>query len=262
MAKADDAEFLEVAGRTVRISSPSEAVLLPRRATHQARHRPLLPGRGAGRAARHRGPSHRPQALRERRGGRAVLPEARPRATCPPWMRTVTLSFPSGRTADEVVVDDAAGLAWVVNLGCIELHPHPVRTADLDHPDELRVDLDPAARRPWDDVRTVAMEVKALLEELGPGGVAEDERIARHARQRAHRAALDLHRGAPRGAGAGARGRAALLRWRPASGGRRSGTASSSTTTRTPRIAPRARRTRCARCPTRACLRRCVGRGA
>src|SRR4029450_10851194 len=55
----------------------------------------------------------------------------------PEWLRTVTLSFPSGRTAEEVVVDDAAGLIWAVNLGCIELHPHPVRAGDLDHPDEL-----------------------------------------------------------------------------------------------------------------------------
>ena len=61
----------------------------------------------------------------------------------PPWLRTVTLSFPSGRTAEEVVVDDAAGLAWIVNLGCIELHPHPTRSGDLEHPDELRIDLDP-----------------------------------------------------------------------------------------------------------------------
>src|SRR5205823_6831646 len=61
----------------------------------------------------------------------------------PSWLRTVTLSFPSGRTAEEIVVDDAAGLVWIVNLGCIELHPHPVRTGDLDHPNELRVDLDP-----------------------------------------------------------------------------------------------------------------------
>ncbi len=82
-------------------------------------------------------------------------------------MRTVTLSFPSGRTADEVVVDDAAGLAWIVNLGCMELHPHPVRTGDLDHPDELRVDLDPQPGVAWEDVRTVSMEVKALLDELG-----------------------------------------------------------------------------------------------
>ena len=65
----------------------------------------------------------------------------------PAWLRTVTLSFPSGRTAEEVVVDDAAGLAWIVNLGCIELHPHPVRAGDLEHPDELRVDLDPGPGR-------------------------------------------------------------------------------------------------------------------
>jgi len=88
----------------------------------------------------------------------------------PPWLRTVTLSFPSGRTAEEVVVDDAAGLAWVVNLGCIELHPHPVRTRDLDHPDELRVDLDPGPGVPWSDVRMVALEVKALLEGVGLRG--------------------------------------------------------------------------------------------
>jgi len=88
----------------------------------------------------------------------------------PPWLRTVTLSFPSGRTAEEVVVDDAAGLAWVVNLGCIELHPHPVRTRDLDHPDELRVDLDPGPGVPWSDVRMVALEVKTLLEGVGLRG--------------------------------------------------------------------------------------------
>ena len=84
----------------------------------------------------------------------------------PDWLRTTTLSFPSGREAEEVVVDDAAGLAWVVNLGCIELHPHAVRAADLDHPDELRVDLDPGPGVSWEDVRLVALEVKALLEEM------------------------------------------------------------------------------------------------
>jgi len=88
----------------------------------------------------------------------------------PDWLRTVTLSFPSGRTAEEVVVDDAAGLAFVVNLGCIELHPHPVRAGDLEHPDELRVDLDPGPGVAWADVRRVAVEVKALLEELGLRG--------------------------------------------------------------------------------------------
>ena len=84
----------------------------------------------------------------------------------PSWLRTVTLSFPSGRTADEVVVDDEAGLAWIVNLGCIELHPHPVHASDLDHPDELRVDLDPGPGVVWADVCRVALEVKALLDEL------------------------------------------------------------------------------------------------
>jgi bifunctional non-homologous end joining protein LigD len=88
----------------------------------------------------------------------------------PSWLRTITLSFPSGRTAEELVVDDAAGLAWIVNLGCLELHPHPVRSADLNHPDELRVDLDPGPGVGWSDVRQVALEVKALLEELGLHG--------------------------------------------------------------------------------------------
>jgi bifunctional non-homologous end joining protein LigD len=88
----------------------------------------------------------------------------------PAWLRTVTLAFPSGRTAEELVVDDAAGLAWIVNLGCIELHPHPVRSADLNHPDELRVDLDPGPGVSWDNVRTVSLEVQAFLEEMGLRG--------------------------------------------------------------------------------------------
>ena len=85
----------------------------------------------------------------------------------PPWLRTVTLSFPSGRTAEEIVVDDAAGLAWIVNLGCIELHPHPVRTGDLEHPDELRVDLDPVPGVGWSDVCRVALEVQEFLKDSG-----------------------------------------------------------------------------------------------
>jgi bifunctional non-homologous end joining protein LigD len=88
----------------------------------------------------------------------------------PSWLRTITLSFPSGRTAEEIVVDDATGLAWIVNLGCIELHPHPVRSRDLNHPDELRVDLDPGPGVEWPDVRRVALEVKSLLDEVGLRG--------------------------------------------------------------------------------------------
>jgi DNA ligase D-like protein (predicted polymerase) len=88
----------------------------------------------------------------------------------PEWLRTVTLSFPSGRTAEELVVENAAGLAWVVNLGCIELHPHPVRSGDLDHPDEMRVDLDPGPGVSWADVRRVATEVRAVLDDAGLRG--------------------------------------------------------------------------------------------
>jgi bifunctional non-homologous end joining protein LigD len=88
----------------------------------------------------------------------------------PEWIGTVTLSFPSGRTAEECVVDNEAGLAWVVNLGCIELHPHAVRTEDLDHPDELRIDLDPGPGVEFADVRRVALEVRGLLEEVGLRG--------------------------------------------------------------------------------------------
>lgn len=88
----------------------------------------------------------------------------------PEWLASATLSFPSGRTAEELVVNDAAGLAWIVNLGCIELHPHPVRSGNLDHPDELRVDLDPGPGVAWNDVRRVALEVRAILEAHGLTG--------------------------------------------------------------------------------------------
>jgi bifunctional non-homologous end joining protein LigD len=88
----------------------------------------------------------------------------------PGWLESTTLSFPSGRTAEELIVNDAAALAWIVNLGCIELHPHAVRAQDLEHPDELRVDLDPGPGVSWDDVRRVALEVRAVLTEHGLEG--------------------------------------------------------------------------------------------
>ena len=89
-------------------------------------------------------------------------PEARP-----VWIEVVTLRFPSGRTADEVVPRDAASLAWLANLACLELHPHPVRAEDLDHPDELRVDLDPVPGIKWPQVRMVAQVARAVLEDCG-----------------------------------------------------------------------------------------------
>src|SRR5205823_2390141 len=81
----------------------------------------------------------------------------------PEWVETVELRFPSGRTASEIVVRDAAQLLWIVNLGCIDLNPHPVRADDLAHPDELRIDLDPGPGVSWDDVRRVTLLVRDVL---------------------------------------------------------------------------------------------------
>ena len=114
----------------------------------------------------------RPMALKrfvDGIGGEAFFQKRAPENR-PPWLRTATLTFPSGRTADEVVVDDAAGLAWVVNLGCIDLNPHPVRADDLDHPDELRVDLDPVPGVPWEHVRQVALVTREALADVGLTG--------------------------------------------------------------------------------------------
>ena len=166
MAKADDAELLEVDGHTVRISSPGKPYFT--RGVQLTKLEIVRYFLAVAPGAL-RGIVDRPVVLKRFVNGAEAEPFYQKRAPSdlPEWMRTVTLSFPSGRTAEEVVVDEAAGLAWIVNLGCMELHPHPVRTGDLDHPDELRVDLDPQPGVEWGDVRAVAMEVKALLDELG-----------------------------------------------------------------------------------------------
>jgi bifunctional non-homologous end joining protein LigD len=169
VAKEEAPEILSVDGREVRVTHPSKLYF-----SREARvtklelvryYLAVAPGALAG-------IRDRPIVLKRFVNGAEGEPFYQKRAPeqRPPWLRTTTLSFPSGRTAEEVVVDDAAGLVWVVNLGCIELHPHPVRAGDLDHPDELRVDLDPGPGVEWADVRRVAMEVKALLEELGLRG--------------------------------------------------------------------------------------------
>ncbi|HEX9894865.1 MAG TPA: non-homologous end-joining DNA ligase [Gemmatimonadales bacterium] len=88
----------------------------------------------------------------------------------PAWVEVVSLRFPSGRSADEVVPRDAAALAWLANLACLELHPHPVRADDLEHPDELRVDLDPVPGVKWEQVRQVAHVVAAVLGDFGLTG--------------------------------------------------------------------------------------------
>jgi DNA ligase D-like protein (predicted polymerase) len=98
--------------------------------------------------------------------GEAFFQKRAPKAV-PEFVSTVELAFPSGRTADEVVVTNRAALAWVVNLGCVDLNPHPVRADDLEHPDEIRADLDPGPGVPWADVRTVAMVVRDVFADHG-----------------------------------------------------------------------------------------------
>jgi len=169
VAKEPEAALLAVDGREVRVTNPDKPYF-----AREARLSKLdlvryflsvAPGALYG-------IRDRPVVLKRFVDGAEGEPFYQKRAPAgrPEWLRTVTLSFPSGRTAEEVVVDDAAGLAYVVNLGCIELHPHPVRAADLDHPDELRIDLDPTPGVAWTDIRRVALAVKALLEELALTG--------------------------------------------------------------------------------------------
>lgn len=166
MARDEPPALLSIEGREVRVTHPSKLYF-----SRQVRLTKLelvqyylAVAEGALRGIR-----DRPLVLKrfvDGAEGEAFYQKRAP-AQRPPWLRTATLSFPSGRTAEEVVVDDAAGLAWVVNLGCIELHPHPVRSGALERPDELRVDLDPGPGVAWADVRRVALVVQALLEELG-----------------------------------------------------------------------------------------------
>jgi bifunctional non-homologous end joining protein LigD len=159
---------LEVAGREVAITNP-EKIFFPR-----AGHTKLDLARYYVAVAEGalRGIAGRPIVLKRYVDGAEGQPFFQKRAPPqhPDWIETVELSFPSGRTASEVVVRDAAQLLWIVNLGCIDLNPHPVRAADLDHPDELRVDLDPGPTSSWDDVRRVALVVREVLDRHGLRG--------------------------------------------------------------------------------------------
>lgn len=169
MAKEETVELLAIGGREVRITHPdklyfSEQLRITKRDLVQYY---LSVASGAL-----SGIEDRPIVLKRFVDGaeKPAFYQKRAPEQRPPWLRTVTLSFPSGRTAEEIVVDDAAGLAWIINLGCIELHPHPVRASDLEHPDELRIDLDPVPGVPWSDVCRVALEVKVFLEQSGLRG--------------------------------------------------------------------------------------------
>ena len=160
-----DKHHLTVNGREVAISNPTK-VLFPTAGYTKldlARYY-LTVAEGALRAA-----GHRPNVLvRYPNGvGGEFFYQKRAPESRPDWIEVVALKFPSGRTAEEVVPRDAAALVWMANLACLELHPHPIRADDLDHPDELRVDLDPVPGVAWEQVREVARVVRATLDDLG-----------------------------------------------------------------------------------------------
>ena len=168
MPKAAERELLVVEGREISISNP---------------HKILFPDAGytkldlvhyylAVAAGALRGAGGRPNVLVRYPNGIADefffqkrAPDARPS-----WIEVVSLRFPSGRSAEEVVPRDAPALVWMANLACLELHPHPVRADDLDHPDELRVDLDPVPGVPWTQVREVSRIAQATLQDFGLAG--------------------------------------------------------------------------------------------
>ncbi len=165
---AEPKKVLEVAGREVAISNPSK-LFFPRTGHTKLDmvryYLAVAPGVLGG-------VRDRPMALKRFVNGSESEPFFQKRAPDkrPEWVETVELRFPSGRAADEVVVTDEAGLAWVINLGCIDLNPHPVRTGDLDHPDELRVDLDPVPGIGWSQIRDVALVARDVLADFGLTG--------------------------------------------------------------------------------------------
>jgi bifunctional non-homologous end joining protein LigD len=165
LSASAEREVLTVEGREVPITNPRK-ILFPK-----AKHTKLdlvryylavAPGALRGAGGRPNMLVRYPNGI----GGEFFYQKRAPQAR-PPWIEVVELRFPSGRGAEEVVPRDAASLAWMANLACLELHPHPVRAEDLEHPDELRVDLDPVPGVEWSQVREVAQVVRATLAELG-----------------------------------------------------------------------------------------------
>jgi bifunctional non-homologous end joining protein LigD len=161
-------EVLEVAGREVIITNPDK-VFFPDASGGPLTKLDVVRYYLAVAVGALRGVRGRPMALKRYPNGangefffQKRAPEPRPE-----WIETVELAFPSGRTAREIVVRDEAQLAWVLNLGCIDLNPHPVRAEDLDHPDELRVDLDPVPGVPWRQIVDVALVSRQALADFG-----------------------------------------------------------------------------------------------
>jgi bifunctional non-homologous end joining protein LigD len=164
----DPKEIIEVCGHAVTISNPGKIYFPQRGITKLDVVRYYLAvAKGAL-----RGVADRPMVLKRYVNGAAgeAFFQKRAPASRPAWIETVELKFPSGRSAEEVVVTDAAGLAWVANLGCIDVNPHPVRVSDLDHPDELRVDLDPVPGVPYGQILDVAMVARDTMADFGLTG--------------------------------------------------------------------------------------------
>src|SRR6202795_2648958 len=164
MAAVSEA-IIEAAGRQVTITNPDK-VFFPRTGHTKL---DLVRYYMAVAEGAIRGVYGRPMALKRfvnGAEGEAFFQKRAPTSR-PAWIETVELSFPSGRTAEEIVIRDAAQLAWIINLGCIDLNPHPVRTSDLDHPDELRIDLDPVPGVSWAQIREVAMVSREVLKDFG-----------------------------------------------------------------------------------------------
>jgi DNA ligase D-like protein (predicted polymerase) len=168
MANLDDREVLTVDGREIVISNPAK-ILFP-----DAGHTKLdlvryflavAPGALRGSGGRPNVLVRYPDGV----GGEFFYQKRAPKAR-PAWIEVAALKFPSGRSAEEVVPRDAAALAWMANLACLELHPHPVRAEDLEHPDELRIDLDPVPGVTWEQVKGVAALVEAALADFGLRG--------------------------------------------------------------------------------------------
>lgn len=165
MAKQAEKETLQAAGREVSISSPDK-VLFPELGLKK---RDLVQYYLAVADGALRGAGGRPNVMvRYPNGiGQEFFYQKRVPNTRPEWMEVTTLKFPSGRTAEELVPRDAAALVWMANMACLELHPHPVRAEDLDHPDELRVDLDPVPGVAWPQLQQVAEVARGALADFG-----------------------------------------------------------------------------------------------
>ena len=217
--------FVEIAIDTptgehvVKVTNPDRDYFpgLPGGARPQDRPRRVLPG---GRRRDRAGAPRAADGAQAPPGGRESPPVYTKRVPkgAPPWVQTATVEFPSGRSATELCPVDVAHVAWAVQMSTFDFHPWPSRRDDVEHPDELRIDLDPMPGTGWADVVETALEVKALYDELGLRQLPEDQRQQGHPRLPAGEAGVHVPAAAPRGARRRPRGRApppelATSRW-------------------------------------------------